>query len=297
MPAHVLVPTDGTEHATAGLEYSLASFPDASVTALYVVDPSHDDYASVGGRDPPERRAEEQGKRVLERASERAEEYGRELRTELRTGGPHTEILSVAAETDVDHVVMGSHGESPITRPFLGHVSEAVVRRSPVSTTIVPESVTVLRDRDLPGQILVPVDGSEQAEAALAYALETFPDGEHTAFHVLPMTVDRSRDAISGTYLEDVLVDLEDRASEILASATTLADELDASLETETAIGKPPTEIIEYAETNGYDQIVMGSHGRSLSARLLTGSVAERVTRRSPRTVTLVRGSYPTSTD
>ncbi|RQH03025.1 universal stress protein [Natrarchaeobius oligotrophus] len=43
MPSHVLVPTDGTEHSTAGLEYSLASFPDASVTALYVVDPSHDD--------------------------------------------------------------------------------------------------------------------------------------------------------------------------------------------------------------------------------------------------------------
>uniref|UniRef100_UPI0025BC2953 universal stress protein n=1 Tax=Halovivax sp. TaxID=1935978 RepID=UPI0025BC2953 len=145
MPTHVLVPTDGTEHATAGLEYSFASFPDASITALYVVDPGRDEYASVGGGDPPGRRAEERGERVLERATDRAEAHGRELRTELRTGEAHTEILSMAAETDVDHVVMGSHGESPITRPFLGHVSEAVVRRSPVSTTIVPESATALR--------------------------------------------------------------------------------------------------------------------------------------------------------
>jgi len=53
-----------------------------------------------------------------------------------------------------------SHGESPITSPFLGHVSEAVVRRAPVSTTtIVPESTAALRERDIPGEVLIPVDG------------------------------------------------------------------------------------------------------------------------------------------
>ncbi|WP_459890603.1 universal stress protein [Halostagnicola bangensis] len=71
------------------------------------------------------------------------------LQTFLRTGRPHTEILPVA-NTDIDHIVMETHGESPITRSFLGRVSEAVVRRAPVSTTIVPETTTVLRDRDCP---------------------------------------------------------------------------------------------------------------------------------------------------
>ncbi|MDG5818080.1 universal stress protein [Natronococcus sp. A-GB7] len=291
MPRHVLVPVDGSDRGFAGLEYCLASFPDASPIALFVADPARDHTATVGSSESTAERAKERGQRVLERATERADERSRELRTELRTGTPHTEILAVADEEGVDHVVLGSHGQSPITRPFLGHVSEAVVRRSSVSTTVVPETTAAIRDRDLPGEILVPLDGSEQAEAALAYALETFPDASHTAFHALDLPFDRPRSQVEGTYLEAILEDRERRAEEILESATRLADERGTTLETETATGAPATAIVERVESGGYDQLVMGSHGRSLAARLFTGSVAERVARRSPRTVTLVRGA------
>ncbi|SFC61396.1 Nucleotide-binding universal stress protein, UspA family [Halobiforma haloterrestris] len=291
MPQHVLVPLDGSDHGFAGLEYSLESFPDASITALSVVDPTHDHTATVGSSESPMERAEAQRDAVLERAIDRAGDHGREIRTLGRTGRPHTEILTVVTDEDIDHVVLGSHGESPITSPFLGHVSEAVLRRSPVSTTIVPESTAALRDRELPGPILVPVDGSEQAEAALEYALETFPGGSHTAFHVLELPFDRSPEAVEGTYLEEVRADYEDRAEEVLESATARADEREASIETATTSGTPAEEIIDYAVANGYAQIVMGSHGRSLPSRLITGSVAERVARRSPRTVTLIRGT------
>lgn len=294
MPQHVLVPVDGSDHGYAGLEYCLASFPDASLTALYVVDPTHDRVATVGSSESPERRAEKRGERVLERAADVADDHGRELRTSIRTGTPHTEILAVAADGAVDHVALGSHGESPITRPFLGHVSEAVVRRAPVSTTVVPERTSALRDRALPGDVLIPVDGSEQAEAALAYAVETFPDGSHTAFHAMALPFDRPRTDVEGTYLEELLYDREARAEGILQSAATLADEHGVTIETVTESRKPSEAIVDYAEENDYDQIVMGSHGRSLAARMITGSVAERVTRRSPRTVTLVRGAAST---
>ncbi|ADD07365.1 UspA domain protein (plasmid) [Natrialba magadii ATCC 43099] len=293
MPRHVLVPIDGSDHADAGLEYCLTSFPDASLTALYVVDPTHDHEAAVGSQTTSIERAEERGDQVLERAASRAADRGRKIETVRRTGTPHTEILSLATD-DVDHIVLGSHGESPITSPFLGRVSEAVVRRTPVSTTLVPESTTAIRDRDLPGDVLIPVDGSAQADAALAYALETFPDATHTVFHALSLPFDRPRSAVEGTYLEAILTDREERAEAVFESATTIADELGPSIETATADGKPAQSILEYAETNGCDQIVLGAHGRSLRARLL-GSVAERVARRSPRTVTLVQGD-PRST-
>jgi nucleotide-binding universal stress UspA family protein len=290
MPQHVLIPVDGSDYGFAGLEYALASFPDATLTALYVVDPSYDHTAAVGSSGSTAERAEQRGERVLERAADRAESAGRTLRTALRTGTPHTEILAVA--TDVaDHIVLGSHGESPITRPFLGHVGETVVRRAPVSTTVVPEPTAAVRNRELPGEILVPVDGSEQAGAALAYAIETFPNASHTALYVMEHPFDRPREAVQGTYLEAVLRDHEERAEEILESAATLADELGATIETDAVSGTPAAEIVDYAEANDVDQLVMGSHGRSLAARLITGSVAERVARRSPRTVTLVRGA------
>jgi nucleotide-binding universal stress UspA family protein len=41
-------------------------------------------------------------------------------------------------------------------------------------------------------------------------------------------------------------------------------------------------EIVSYARSNGIDVIVMGTHGRSGLAHLLTGSVAERVVRTAP---------------
>ncbi|AFZ71697.1 universal stress protein [Natronobacterium gregoryi] len=294
MPQHVLVPVDGSDHGFAGLEYSLASFPDAALTALYAVDPTHDHGATAGGDPPSTERARERGERVLERAAGRADEYGHDsgFETLLRTGTPHTEILSVAADDDrgIDHVVLGSHGESQIKRPFLGRVSEAIVRRAPVSTTVVPESTTAMRERELPGTALVPVDGSEQADAALEYVLAQFPDADHVAFHALSLPFDRPRSDVAGTYLEKVVTAHERRAEEILESATELADDHDATIETATGDEKPAAAIVEYAETEGVDQIVMGSHGRSLAARLLTGSVAERVARRSPRPVTLVRG-------
>ncbi|SEH15442.1 Nucleotide-binding universal stress protein, UspA family [Natronorubrum sediminis] len=288
MPQHVLVPIDGSDHADAGLEYCFASFPDATLTALYVVDPTHDHETTVGSQLTSREHAEDRGERVLERAVTRADDHGREIETILKTGTPHTEILSLATD-DVDHIVLGSHGESPITNPFLGRVSEAVVRRTPVSTTIVPETMATVRDRELPGDVLIPVDGSPQADAALAYALETFPEGSHTVFHALSLPFDGPRSAVTGTYLEAVVDDREERAEEILESATDVADERELAVETEIADGTPAQSIVEYAERNDCDQIVMGSHGRSLGARLL-GSVAERVARRSARTVTLVQG-------
>ena len=290
MPAHVLVPLDGSEQATAGLEYSLASFPDATVTLLSVIDTGQDHYAGVGDAETPEQRSRAVAERLLEEATERAEGAGVEARSTIRTGAPHTEILECLLAVDADHVVMGSHGESPITRPFLGHVSEAVLRRAPVTTTVVSDPPADVRDRDLPGHVLVPTDGSEQAEAALEYTLTEFPDADVTVLTVVDLPFESAHDDVEGTYLEAIRDDFDERAEEILASAVAVGDDHGASLETERIYGEPTSDIVEYALEEGVDQIVMGSHGRSLAARLFVGTVAETVARRSPRAVTLVRG-------
>jgi nucleotide-binding universal stress UspA family protein len=53
--------------------------------------------------------------------------------------------------------------------------------------------------------------------------------------------------------------------------------------------GHPVEEICHYANKNGIDMIVMGTHGRSGLSRLLMGSVTERVLRISPCPVVVVR--------
>jgi nucleotide-binding universal stress UspA family protein len=66
---------------------------------------------------------------------------------------------------------------------------------------------------------------------------------------------------------------------------------LDQSLPVEHVLleGDPATQIVQYARDNGIDLIVMGTHGRTGTERLLVGSVAEKVMRDSPCSVLVVK--------
>lgn len=54
-------------------------------------------------------------------------------------------------------------------------------------------------------------------------------------------------------------------------------------------IGNVAPSIIDYIEDNDVDMVVIGSHGRSKMSRILLGSVAASVTRRSPVPVLVYR--------
>jgi nucleotide-binding universal stress UspA family protein len=60
-------------------------------------------------------------------------------------------------------------------------------------------------------------------------------------------------------------------------------------LETEIVMGRPARAIVEFAEANEVDGIVLGSHGRDRVAQVLLGSTAETVVRRAPCPGTVVR--------
>ena len=55
------------------------------------------------------------------------------------------------------------------------------------------------------------------------------------------------------------------------------------------ASNAPASAIVEYAEEEGVDLIVLGTHGRGAVAHLLVGSVAERVVRTASCPVLIVR--------
>jgi nucleotide-binding universal stress UspA family protein len=64
-------------------------------------------------------------------------------------------------------------------------------------------------------------------------------------------------------------------------------DELEVS--TIATTGRPYEEVLRTAEEVGADLIVMGTHGRTGLRHLMTGSVTEKVVRRSPIPVLTVR--------
>lgn len=137
--------------------------------------------------------------------------------------------------------------------------------------------------------VLVGFDGSPLSERALRYAIENRPDAAITTIYVID-PVDSVFDVEAGglPVAREWHDAARDRASDVHETAAELADELGVDVDTVTAVGTPAREILEYADEQGVDHVVLGSHGRSGLQRAILGSVAETVTRRARVPVTVV---------
>lgn len=143
---------------------------------------------------------------------------------------------------------------------------------------------------DMTHRFLVPMDDSAQSRSALRYALETFADAELTAVHVIdPVEAGYGGERDDVGHASNWRETSGTEAEELFEAAAELAAEYDTSLTATVAEGQPADAIVEVAEEGAFDGVVMGSQGRSGVSRVLLGSVAETVVRRSPVPVTVVR--------
>lgn len=139
-------------------------------------------------------------------------------------------------------------------------------------------------------RILVPVDGSEQSTDALEYALGEFRSDDIVLLHVIdPIEAGYSVQATVPGYSEEWYEEAEAEAEELFEDARTLAAERGVEVDTAIEVGRPSRAIVEYADENAVNHVIMGSHGRNGVTRILLGSVAETVVRRSHVPVTVVR--------
>lgn len=138
--------------------------------------------------------------------------------------------------------------------------------------------------------VLVAYNGSDLARRALDRALATPRETAISVLYVIDPVVAVYDAELEGLPAASEMVEeLSRRGDEITAEAAEIADSVDRSIEIATATGNPAREIVAYARANDVDHIVMGSHGRTGVSRLVLGSVAERVLRRSAVPVTVVR--------
>jgi nucleotide-binding universal stress UspA family protein len=135
-------------------------------------------------------------------------------------------------------------------------------------------------------KILVPLDGSSIAEAALPTAIELARANPGAAITLLRAAHAASMvpgDAIS---LEVMVVR---EAEEYLDAVARRLAPLGLRVKTSVWYGPPAASIVEAAEAGKVDLIVMNSHGRSGLNRLVLGSVAESVLRGTSTPVLLLR--------
>jgi len=143
--------------------------------------------------------------------------------------------------------------------------------------------------KDLPKNILVPVDFSEQSEKALM-AAATLGRATGATVHllhayVIPVEPVGLGLQISESYIDQFVKDsaeqLKDLASRLLKGVV-VGPPLVLS-------GDPREVITDEAKKLGAEVIVMGTHGRRGLSRALIGSVAETVVRTASCSVLIVR--------
>lgn len=140
--------------------------------------------------------------------------------------------------------------------------------------------------------ILVPIDFSDQVGAVIEWA--THLAEEHSSkillLHVYHLPVEFQQ--LEGAYLPpDFWSNVKKEAEQQLTTHTQQIRKHDVEVTPLVREGYPATVIVEEAESQGADLIVIGTHGHTGLKHLLLGSVAERVVQKSPCPVLTVKGS------
>jgi nucleotide-binding universal stress UspA family protein len=125
--------------------------------------------------------------------------------------------------------------------------------------------------------VLIPTDGSDAADAAVAHAIDHAVRYDAT-LHVLHVvdSVAVPPTPNGGRVLE--ALEQQGRAA-IERVAQRAGDAGVDTVESAVASGPPHTAILDYVDEHGVDLVVMGTHGRRGLDRVLIGSVTERVVR------------------
>ena len=135
-------------------------------------------------------------------------------------------------------------------------------------------------------KILVPLDGSMLAEAAMWKALDYATKDDAT------LSLVRAAEAytLPGADPVEAQVRAVRDAEEYLAAARRRLEQRGfGRVETHVWYGPPAAAIVEAAAAQKVDLIVMSTHGRSGLGRLILGSVAETVLRGTTTSILVVR--------
>jgi nucleotide-binding universal stress UspA family protein len=128
--------------------------------------------------------------------------------------------------------------------------------------------------------ILVPVDFSKASRHALELARELARDaGPARVVLVHACFVPVEIEALVGSAAYEAIEDIDSRAGRDLDDLVAELEDVGISCERVTVRGSPEKVVLDVAQSQDADLIVMGTHGRTGLGHFFLGSVAERVVR------------------
>ena len=194
-----------------------------------------------------------------------------------------TALITAAAEADL--LVVGARGLGPVRSALIGSVSRHCLHHAPCPVAVIREVDQPSSD---PPRIVVGVDGSPEAAAALAWALD-----EGRARQAQVDVVHAWHAPYVGAYpLDATALDLdsfEEGARELVTKALAARDTGGLPVEPQVIVECAGAARAVLDVAAGADLVVGGSRGRGGFAELLLGSVSQQVTHHAPCPVVVVR--------
>lgn len=229
------------------------------------------------------------------RKSERA--YLRGIQAKLREGGIRLssavtlsgnaglELEQYVRESDIDLVVMATHGRGGIRRAWLGSVADHLIRTLEVPVLLVrPREGEPAQDRQGVGEILVPLDGSPLAEEALdpAMALARIWDAAVTLVQVVQPVLPVADPALprASAYDEGLTASCREQAQDYLDDLVEQMHEQGLRATGVAVVAwNAAAAILDVARPERVAVVALATHGRGGLRRLILGSVADKLVR------------------
>jgi nucleotide-binding universal stress UspA family protein len=211
-----------------------------------------------------------------------------DCRVIVETGRPEDEIVRIAEAEHASLVVVGAKPRVGTER-VLGHVAERVVR-------YVHTSVLVARPGAPTSKILVATDFTEASLPCVRFGamLVAKAGVDATLLHVMqvPSATSAALGSVAAALGSSWMPPSTMTVAQLEALARATLDGLAKEhgfAHSEQVDGEPADVIVARASATKAEMIVMGSRGRSGLSRLVLGSTAEKVIRKSDTSVLVVR--------
>lgn len=302
----ILVALDGSSFAeqAIGPARRLAERQGAELHIAAVVEDAPSPFLAVDALELSGRWIESERLRVSDYLNEMTDRLAGKgskvpIESHLSQGSAARTLTEIAGEVDADLLVLTTHGRGGLDRIWLGSTADRLLRIAGVPLLLLPATdgdESRFAESDHPRHILVPLDGSEAAEAILP-ALDLVRPA--TGSLVTLVSVLHHPVPFPAVHFPDSLADQATLGEEKKGLQEYL-DKVQSRLETRSE-GTVATRIIEDADVAGslvdlcsseeIDLIALTTHGRGMMGRTFLGSVADKVIRGAGLPVLALRRS------
>ncbi len=293
---HILLPLDGSQLAESALPVVayLAEKLKAQVTLLHVIEKNAP--AQIHGQ--RHLTSEEEACQYLQEIADKSfpttVEVYRHVHSE-EVSKVSQSIVQHSDEFDPDLIVMCAHGEGGLRDFVVGSIAQQVIASGTIPVLLLqPHKSDSIAFAGFE-RLLVALDGNPEHESGYKISGELAVElsaSVHLIQVVPTLSTLSPKHAATGTLLPattTALLDIdEDNACEYLEEKIKELQKLHLSVSAEVERGDPARQVVQSADAQDAQLIILGTHGKSGMDAFWSGSVAPKIVEQTHRPILLV---------